>query len=98
MDVNGDPTRRTWVLAASANGAEEGRSTGLAYWTGNWDGKGFTADGDHQCSTPDRGTYRRISTPDGGSGGATVRLTVYMDRSSVEVFVEGGSQTLTSLV
>ena len=48
MDVNGDPARRTWVLAASANGAGEGRTTGLAYWTGNWDGKGFMADGDHQ--------------------------------------------------
>jgi levanase len=48
MDIDGDPARRTWVLAASANGAGEGRTTGLAYWTGNWDGKGFTADGDHQ--------------------------------------------------
>ncbi|VXC37040.1 Levanase [Arthrobacter sp. 9AX] len=48
MDVDGDPARRTWVLAAGANGAAEGRTTGLAYWTGTWDGKGFTADGDHQ--------------------------------------------------
>ncbi|TLM81031.1 glycoside hydrolase family 32 protein [Pseudarthrobacter sp. NamE2] len=48
MDVDGDPAKRTWVLAASANGAEEGRTTGLAYWTGTFDGKGFTADGDHQ--------------------------------------------------
>jgi levanase len=48
MDVDGDPARRTWVLAASANGAAEGRTTGLAYWTGSWDGKGFAADGEHQ--------------------------------------------------
>ena len=48
MDVDGDPARRTWVLAASANGAEEGRTTGLAYWTGTFDGKGFTPDGGHQ--------------------------------------------------
>jgi levanbiose-producing levanase len=27
-----------------------------------------------------------------------MRLTVYVDRSSVEVFVDGGRQTLTSLV
>ncbi|RLK46691.1 glycoside hydrolase family 32 protein [Microbacterium telephonicum] len=36
--------RRTWVLAASADGAAEGRATGLAYWTGSWDGERFTAD------------------------------------------------------
>lgn len=42
LDVDGDPSKRTWVLAASANGSEEGRSTGLAYWTGRWDGKAFT--------------------------------------------------------
>lgn len=41
LDVDGDPAKRTWVLAASANGAEEGRTTGLAYWTGSWDGKAF---------------------------------------------------------
>lgn len=48
MDVDGDPAKRTWVLAASANGSAEGRSTGLAYWTGGFDGKAFTADGGHQ--------------------------------------------------
>ena len=42
LDVDGDPAKRTWVLAASANGTAEGRTTGLAYWTGGWDGKGFT--------------------------------------------------------
>ncbi|SLK09881.1 glycoside hydrolase family 32 protein [Arthrobacter sp. P2b] len=48
MDVDGDPAKRTWVLAASANGAEEGRTTGLAYWTGAWDGRGFSPEGGHQ--------------------------------------------------
>lgn len=48
LDVDGDPSKRTWVLAVSANGADEGRTTGLAYWTGSFDGKGFTPDGGHQ--------------------------------------------------
>ncbi|WAJ33450.1 glycoside hydrolase family 32 protein [Arthrobacter sp. FX8] len=48
MDVDGDPAKRTWVLAASANGSAEGRSTGLAYWTGGFDGKAFTPEGSHQ--------------------------------------------------
>jgi levanase len=49
LDVDGDPSQRTWVLAASANGSGEGRTTGLAYWTGSWDGKTFAPDaGDHQ--------------------------------------------------
>ncbi len=43
LDVDGDPTKRTWVLGASANGSAEGRTTGLAYWTGSWDGKAFVA-------------------------------------------------------
>lgn len=42
LDVDGDPAKRTWVLAASANGSEEGRTTGVAYWTGKWDGTTFT--------------------------------------------------------
>ncbi|MEO5313821.1 glycoside hydrolase family 32 protein [Pseudarthrobacter sp. CC12] len=48
LDVDGDPAKRTWVLAASANGSGEGRTTGVAYWTGSFDGKAFTADGGHQ--------------------------------------------------
>jgi levanase len=49
LDVDGDPSKRTWVLAASANGSGEGRTTGLAYWTGSWDGKTFAPGaGDHQ--------------------------------------------------
>ncbi|NUP57859.1 MAG: glycoside hydrolase family 32 protein, partial [Pseudarthrobacter sp.] len=48
LDIDGDPAKRTWVLAASANGSAEGRTTGLAYWTGSFDGKGFRAEGGHQ--------------------------------------------------
>ena len=43
LDLDGDPSKRTWVLAASANGSEEGFTTGVAYWTGTWDGTRFTA-------------------------------------------------------
>lgn len=49
LDVDGDPAKRTWVLATGANGSAEGRTTGTAYWTGSWDGKQFTASDDqHQ--------------------------------------------------
>lgn len=42
LDLDGDPSKRTWVLAASANGSGEGRTIGVAYWTGAWDGHTFT--------------------------------------------------------
>lgn len=45
LDLDGDPAKRTWVLAASANGSGEGFTTGVAYWTGEWDGTRFTASG-----------------------------------------------------
>lgn len=49
LDVDGDPSKRTWVLAVSANGAEEGKSTGVAYWTGTWNGTRFApSDENHQ--------------------------------------------------
>jgi levanbiose-producing levanase len=35
---------------------------------------------------------------EGPAGGGTVRFTAYVDRSSVEVFVDGSRETLTSLV
>jgi Beta-fructosidases (levanase/invertase) len=44
MSVNGDPKNTRWVLATGANGANTGMTTGTVYWTGNWDGKHFTAD------------------------------------------------------
>lgn len=43
MSLDGDPARTTWVLAAGVNGAEQGMTTGTAYWTGEWDGERFTA-------------------------------------------------------
>ena len=42
MNLDGDPERPVWVLAASANGAALGRTTGVAYWTGDWNGVSFT--------------------------------------------------------
>jgi len=42
LDVDGDSSRRTWILAAGANGYRFGRTTGTAYWIGSWDGVGFT--------------------------------------------------------
>ena len=46
MSLDGDPSKTTWVLAAGVNGAEHGMTTGTAYWTGEWDGEVFAADGD----------------------------------------------------
>jgi levanbiose-producing levanase len=42
--------------------------------------------------------YAQVRSGEGKADRHTVRLTAYVDRSSVEVFVEGGRQTLTSLV
>ncbi|WP_258804774.1 glycoside hydrolase family 32 protein [Pseudarthrobacter sp. NS4] len=64
MDVDGDPAKRTWVLAASANGSEEGRTTGLAYWTGSWDGKGFTPEGSHQWLDAGSDFYAAVTWDD----------------------------------
>lgn len=44
MSVDGDPKNTRWILAIGANGANTGMTTGTVYWTGNWDGKHFTAD------------------------------------------------------
>ncbi|EXK89460.1 hypothetical protein FOQG_07559 [Fusarium oxysporum f. sp. raphani 54005] len=43
LDLDGDTEKRTWVLAMGANGYRYNRTTGTAYWTGQWDGKNFTA-------------------------------------------------------
>ncbi|MFE5407252.1 glycoside hydrolase family 32 protein [Microbacterium sp. NPDC056569] len=45
LAVDGDPDDVRWVLVAGANGAAEGRTTGTAYWVGEWDGERFAADG-----------------------------------------------------
>ncbi|WP_024871742.1 glycoside hydrolase family 32 protein [Tolumonas lignilytica] len=44
MSVDGNPAHIRWVLATGANGASLGMTTGTVYWTGDWDGKHFTAD------------------------------------------------------
>lgn len=65
LDVDGDPAKRTWVLAASANGSEEGRTTGVAYWTGNWDGTSFTpADDRHQWLDAGSDFYAAVTWDD----------------------------------
>ncbi|MCY1675976.1 glycoside hydrolase family 32 protein [Pseudarthrobacter sp. SL88] len=64
MDVDGDPAKRTWVLAAGANGAEEGRTTGLAYWTGSFDGEAFTPEGGHQWLDDGADFYAAVTWDD----------------------------------
>ncbi|WP_077488828.1 glycoside hydrolase family 32 protein [Sinomonas mesophila] len=44
LTLDGDPQRPRWVLMAGANGAAESRTTGTAYWVGQWDGKQFVPD------------------------------------------------------
>lgn len=36
IDLDGEPKKRTWILAAGAKGS-------TVYWIGKWDGNGFTA-------------------------------------------------------
>ncbi|ACL38730.1 Levanase [Pseudarthrobacter chlorophenolicus A6] len=64
MDVDGDPAKRTWVLAAGSNGAEEGRTTGLAYWTGSFDGQAFTPGGGHQWLDDGADFYAAVTWDD----------------------------------
>ncbi|WP_434316092.1 GH32 C-terminal domain-containing protein [Leifsonia sp. P73] len=44
LDLDGDPGRPVWVLAASANRSASGGTTGFAYWTGGFDGESFVPD------------------------------------------------------
>ena len=65
LDLDGDPAKRTWVLAASANGTEEGRTTGVAYWTGTFDGTTFTpADDKHQWLDAGADFYAAVTWDD----------------------------------
>ncbi|MGP4031012.1 glycoside hydrolase family 32 protein [Pseudarthrobacter sp. 1C304] len=65
LDLDGDPSKRTWVLAASANGSEEGFTTGVAYWTGSWDGSRFTADDpEHQWLDAGSDFYAAVTWDD----------------------------------
>jgi levanbiose-producing levanase len=41
LSLDGDPNNIRWVLASGANGFKKGKTTGTAYWVGNWDGKRF---------------------------------------------------------
>jgi levanbiose-producing levanase len=42
IDLDGDTTKRTWILAMGANGYRYGKTTGTVYWDGTWDGTRFT--------------------------------------------------------
>ena len=65
LDLDGDPAKRTWVLAASANGSGEGFTTGVAYWTGEWDGTRFTASGEaHQWLDAGSDFYAAVTWDD----------------------------------
>lgn len=65
LDLDGDPSKRTWVLAASANGKEEGFTTGVAYWTGEWDGTRFTpSGGPHQWLDAGSDFYAAVTWDD----------------------------------
>ncbi|KAK2763743.1 hypothetical protein FQN54_009359 [Arachnomyces sp. PD_36] len=43
LDLDGDSTKRSWVLAASANGFNYEKTTGIVYWPGTWNGTNFVA-------------------------------------------------------
>ena len=64
LDVDGDPAKRTWVLAAGANGAEEGRTTGVAYWTGSFDGRPSRRRGAHQWLDDGADFYAAVTWDD----------------------------------
>ncbi|MDQ1056990.1 levanase [Arthrobacter globiformis] len=65
LDVDGDPAKRTWVLAASANGTGERRTTGVAYWTGTFDGTTFTPTEDqHQWLDAGADFYAAVTWDD----------------------------------
>ncbi|MBT8796789.1 glycoside hydrolase family 32 protein [Microbacterium flavum] len=67
--------RRTWILAASADGTSEGRTTGLAYWTGDWDGERFTPDVDEPLWLDDGADFYAAVTWDDPRRGDAERLT-----------------------
>lgn len=75
MAVDGDPNDVRWVLAAGANGASEGMTTGTAYWVGDWDGERFTADGTGHQWLDHGPDYYAAVTWDDPRLGPTERLT-----------------------
>ncbi|GAA3011694.1 glycoside hydrolase family 32 protein [Microbacterium aurantiacum] len=66
--------RRTWILAASADGTASGRTTGLVYWTGTWDGSTFTADVDDPLWLDDGADFYAAVTWDDPRQSEAVRL------------------------
>lgn len=73
--VDAESGRRTWVLAASADGSADGRTTGLAYWTGDWDGERFTPDHDDPLWLDDGADFYAGVTWDDPTRDAGERLT-----------------------
>ncbi|MGN7252021.1 glycoside hydrolase family 32 protein [Arthrobacter sp. SAFR-014] len=65
LDLDGDPAERIWVLAASANGTAEGRTTGVTYWTGTFDGTRFIPSNDkHQWLDAGADFYAAVTWDD----------------------------------
>jgi levanase len=75
MAVDGNPDDVRWVLAAGANGASDGMTTGTAYWVGEWDGERFTADGTGHQWLDHGPDYYAAVTWDDPRLDATERLT-----------------------
>jgi levanbiose-producing levanase len=42
IDLDGNNTKRSWILSVGANGYRYGKTTGTVYWDGTWDGTKFT--------------------------------------------------------
>ncbi|WP_312677577.1 glycoside hydrolase family 32 protein [Microbacterium sp.] len=73
--IDPESGRRTWILAASADGAASGRTTGFAYWTGTWDGERFTADDADPLWLDDGADFYAAVTWDNPSRTGDDRLT-----------------------
>lgn len=43
LNLDGDAETRVWILALSANGYLQGKTTGTVYWSGTWNGTHFGA-------------------------------------------------------
>jgi len=74
MSVDGDPANTRWVLAASAHGSKYDKTTGLAYWTGTWDGTTFTPDREEPQWLDDGADFYAAVTWDDPSVSADERL------------------------
>lgn len=74
MSVDGDPANTRWVLAASAHGSEYDKTTGLAYWTGDWNGTSFTPDNGEPRWLDDGADFYAAVTWDDPRGNAAERL------------------------